>query len=135
MNTVLITERHDDIIILILNRPQSFNAINSELRVELISALEQANLDDSVRAVIVTGAGEKAFCSGQDLTETSHYGIDDVEAWLTSLEGVSAWYQNEEWILNIADLVVTEQELVNDGTKLLQIRFYPVSTTEYVMPQ
>ena len=60
---------------------------------------------------------------------------DDVEAWLTSLEGVSAWYQNEEWILNIADLVVTEQELVNDGTKLLQIRFYPVSTTEYVMPQ
>jgi hypothetical protein len=60
---------------------------------------------------------------------------DDVEAWLTSLEGVAAWYQTEEWILNIADLVVTEQGLVNDGTKLLQIRFYPVATTEYVMPQ
>jgi hypothetical protein len=31
----------------------------------------------------------------------------------------------------IADLVVTEQGLVNDGTKLLQIRFYPVDTTEF----
>jgi len=59
----------------------------------------------------------------------------DVESWLTSLEGDSAWYIDEDWILNIADLVVTEQGLVNDGTKLLQIRFYPVSTTEYTAPQ
>jgi hypothetical protein len=58
----------------------------------------------------------------------------DVEAWLTTLEGSSAWYIDEDWILNIADLVVTEQGLVNDGTKLLQIRFYPVSTTEYTAP-
>jgi len=58
----------------------------------------------------------------------------DVDAWLTSVEGVYAWYYDSEWILNIADLVVTEQGLVNDGTKLLQIRFYPVATTEYVAP-
>ena len=57
----------------------------------------------------------------------------DVEAWLTDMATQDmAWYFPEEWILNIADLVVTEQGLVNDGTKLLQIRFYPVSTTEYV---
>ena len=46
-----------------------------------------------------------------------------------------AWYFALEdcmWIFNIADLVVTEQGLVNDGTKLLQIRFYPVDTTEYI---
>ena len=56
----------------------------------------------------------------------------DVEAWLTaqSLLGVPmAWYYEAEWILNIADLVITEQGLVNDGTKLLQIRFYPVDST------
>ncbi len=84
MDTVLITERHDDTIILILNRPQVFNAIDTELRVTFTKALEQANSDESVRAVIVTGAGNKAFCSGQDLNETAHYGIDDVEAWLTA---------------------------------------------------
>jgi hypothetical protein len=35
------------------------------------------------------------------------------------------------WIFNIADLVVTEQGLVNDGTKLLQIRFYPKDRTTF----
>ena len=59
----------------------------------------------------------------------------DVEAWLTDmslLDPPMAWYFAEEWILNIADLVVTEQGLVNDGTKLLQVRFYPVDTTEFI---
>ena len=58
----------------------------------------------------------------------------DVEAWLTdmaSLESPMAWYFDAEWILNIADLVITEQGLVNDGTKLMQIRFYPVDTTVF----
>jgi len=60
---------------------------------------------------------------------------DDVEAWLTDmslLDPPMAWYFAEEWILNIADLVITEQGLVNDGTKLLQVRFYPVATTEFI---
>ena len=54
----------------------------------------------------------------------------DVEAWLTdqALLG-TAWYFEDTWILNIADLVITEQGLTNDGTKLLQIRFYPVDST------
>jgi len=59
----------------------------------------------------------------------------DVEAWLTDmslLDPPMAWYFAEEWILNIADLVITEQGLVNDGTKLLQVRFYPVATTEFI---
>jgi len=58
----------------------------------------------------------------------------DVEAWLTdmaALEPPMAWYYDAEWILNIADLVITEQGLVNDGTKLLQIRFYPVDSTVF----
>ncbi len=58
----------------------------------------------------------------------------DVEAWLIDmslLDPPMAWYFAEEWILNIADLVITEQGLVNDGTKLLQVRFYPVDTTEF----
>jgi len=56
----------------------------------------------------------------------------DVEAWLLDmeLEG-KAWYFENEWILNIADLVITEQGLENDGTKLIQIRFYPVDSTVF----
>ncbi len=58
----------------------------------------------------------------------------DVEDWLTDMAGLEspmAWYYDAEWILNIADLVITEQGLVNDGTKLLQVRFYPVDSTTF----
>ena len=58
----------------------------------------------------------------------------DVEAWLAdkaASETPMAWYYDGEWIFNIADLVITEQGLVNDGTKLVQIRFYPVDTTVF----
>ena len=84
MSSSLNTELRDSTFLITLNRPKSFNAINSELRSALIETLEQANTDDGVRAIVITGAGDKAFCSGQDLEETSRYGIDDVKAWLTA---------------------------------------------------
>jgi hypothetical protein len=58
---------------------------------------------------------------------------DDFELWLFQQEadGLATYYENE-WILNIADLVVTEQDLSNHGVKLLKVRMYPVATTEFV---
>jgi len=61
-------------------------------------------------------------------------GVIDINEWLhfaADVLGIGTYYQNE-WIFNIADLVVTEQPIKNDGTKLLQIRFYPVDTTEFI---
>lgn len=80
--SVLLTDTRNDIRILTLNRPDVLNAINGALRAALIDALREANTDPSVRAVVITGAGERSFCSGQDLSETSVYGIDDVPTWL-----------------------------------------------------
>jgi hypothetical protein len=63
--------------------------------------------------------------------------INLIEEWLlfqADQVPPKAWYfavEDNMWILNIADLVITEQGLENDGTKLLQIRFYPVATTEF----
>jgi hypothetical protein len=63
--------------------------------------------------------------------------IDLIEEWLAfqaDIDPPMAWYFSEGdgmWIFNIADLVVTEQGLVNDGTKLLQIRFYPKDGTTF----
>jgi hypothetical protein len=48
----------------------------------------------------------------------------DVAAWLAT-QGTLATYYPSEWIFNIADVVTTEGDVVNDGTKLFQIRFYP----------
>jgi 2-(1,2-epoxy-1,2-dihydrophenyl)acetyl-CoA isomerase len=55
---------------LTLNRPSRFNALNDQLKAELITALQTAARDAAVRSVVLTGAG-KAFCAGQDLLEVN----------------------------------------------------------------
>jgi 2-(1,2-epoxy-1,2-dihydrophenyl)acetyl-CoA isomerase len=50
------------------NRPDVYNAFNEELSAELIDALKKSSKDESVRVIVLTGAG-KAFCSGQDLQD------------------------------------------------------------------
>jgi len=50
-----------------LNRPEVLNALNLQIRKEILSALDLAEKDDSVRALILTGAGEKAFSAGADV--------------------------------------------------------------------
>ena len=56
----------DRVATITLNRPERLNAVNSTVIRELVAALDQADGDDDVRAVIVTGAG-RAFCAGADL--------------------------------------------------------------------
>jgi enoyl-CoA hydratase len=79
----VLVERRDSTALVTLNRPAALNAVNNAMREALIEALAQLNRDSSVRAVIITGAGERAFCSGQDLNETARYSVDDVDHWLT----------------------------------------------------
>jgi 2-(1,2-epoxy-1,2-dihydrophenyl)acetyl-CoA isomerase len=57
------------ILTLMLNRPESYNAINEQMKKELNEALRKASRDPAVRCIVIRGAGEKAFCSGQDLKE------------------------------------------------------------------
>jgi len=60
-------ERHFAVIT--LNRPANFNAISTQLARDLLAALSYIEEDDDIWAAIITGAGEKAFCSGADLKE------------------------------------------------------------------
>jgi enoyl-CoA hydratase/carnithine racemase len=76
-------ERRESVALVILNRPEVLNAVNVEMRETLITLIAELNRDDAVRAIVITGAGERAFCSGQDLDETSRYDVGDVDAWLT----------------------------------------------------
>jgi len=83
MSDTVLVDRHDCLALITLNRPKALNAVNIEMREALIANLSDLNGDASVRAVVITGAGERAFCSGQDLNETARYTIDDVDQWLT----------------------------------------------------
>lgn len=60
----------DGLLTLTLNRPDRLNAFNGQMRDDLLDALDRADADDAVRAIIVTGAG-RAFCAGADLQTAS----------------------------------------------------------------
>ena len=63
----LLYEIEDHVLTITLNRPDKLNAFNNTMRVELIDALDHADADDDVRAIIFTGAG-RAYCAGADLS-------------------------------------------------------------------
>lgn len=65
----LLYEVADGIGRITLNRPQVYNALNPGLIRNLTAAVEAAGADPTVRVVVLTGAGDKAFCSGADLKE------------------------------------------------------------------
>src|SRR4029453_9170237 len=65
----LLLEREGSIAIVTINRPQVLNALNSQTLDELRRAILDLKQDESVRVVILTGAGEKAFVAGADINE------------------------------------------------------------------
>jgi len=67
----LLVEIADNVATLTVNRPRSLNSLNSEVLEELECALYGLNLDEAVKAVVLTGAGEKAFVAGADIKEMS----------------------------------------------------------------
>ncbi len=65
----IILERDGYVATVRLNRPDKHNAINAEMSAELIECLDSLEGDDDVRVIVLTGAGEKAFCAGADMAE------------------------------------------------------------------
>ena len=65
----LLLERRGRVAVITINRPQKLNALNIQTRAEGAAALEELREDESVRVVVITGAGEKAFVAGADIGE------------------------------------------------------------------
>ena len=68
-DSLLLSTQTDGVRVLTLNRPEVMNAFNFGLLNALGKQIEAIRYEDSVRVVIITGAGERAFCSGADLKE------------------------------------------------------------------
>ena len=60
-------EKKEDLAIVRINRPEKLNAMNIDVIKEMGNVMDQMDKDDSVKVVIVTGAGEKAFSAGADI--------------------------------------------------------------------
>ena len=66
--TQIIVTKADGIATITLNRPDKMNAYTRTMGEEIIAAMDDIDADDSVRAVVFTGSGDRAFCAGADLT-------------------------------------------------------------------
>ncbi|MEH0418723.1 enoyl-CoA hydratase/isomerase family protein [Streptomyces sp. B21-083] len=73
MADTVLYEVHDGLATITLNRPEAMNALSIATKVALREAVQAAATDDAVRAVLLTAAGDRAFCVGQDLKE--HIGL------------------------------------------------------------
>lgn len=69
MPSTILIETVDRVVVLTVNRPEKLNALNEQVRSEVLEALAQLETDDSVGALVITGAGEKAFIAGADISE------------------------------------------------------------------
>jgi 2-(1,2-epoxy-1,2-dihydrophenyl)acetyl-CoA isomerase len=63
-------EEHNATAIISMNRPEMYNALNAEAKMEVVQAIREANKTQTIRSIILTGKG-KAFCTGQDLNDRS----------------------------------------------------------------
>jgi enoyl-CoA hydratase/carnithine racemase len=91
---VLHVEKQDAVAILTLNRPDKMNALNFEALLALRAAVEELALDTAVRAVIVTGAGEKSFCAGADLKERATMTPEQVRRFIRTIRNTMTELEN-----------------------------------------
>ncbi|HJU65216.1 MAG TPA: enoyl-CoA hydratase-related protein [Gemmatimonadaceae bacterium] len=66
---VLLSETRGHVALLTLNRPEKRNALNGQLRCAFLGAVDEVARDPNIRAIVVTGAGDKAFVAGADIGE------------------------------------------------------------------
>lgn len=62
-------EKRGKVAVLTINRPDKLNALNRQVHTEGVAALTELRIDDSVRVLVITGAGEKSFIAGADISE------------------------------------------------------------------
>lgn len=77
MFTTILTENKDGILFITINRPEKLNALNKDVIQELNQALDTVYQDENIKAAILTGAGEKAFVAGADISEFSGLSGDE----------------------------------------------------------
>ena len=100
--TQILVDKADGVATITLNRPEKMNAYTGTMGAEIIAAMDDIDADDGVRAVIFTGAGERAFCAGADLTP----------------EGGGQVFSSGDAVEDLSD------ERVRDGGGLLTLRLF-----------
>lgn len=91
--TILLSKDDNGIATLTINRPDKLNALNAKVLEELSIAMNRIEGDDEIKAVVITGAGEKAFVAGADIKELSDLNKEEGEK--LSAKGQQIFFQIE----------------------------------------
>lgn len=75
--TCILTEVHDRVGLIRLNRPEAYNALNSTLMAELVDALQKFDADDAIGAIVLTGS-DKVFAAGADIAEMAGLSAEEM---------------------------------------------------------
>jgi len=92
-DNLLLVEIKKNVCTLTLNRPEKKNSLSPELVEILLKTFEDLAADDTVRAVIIRGIGDQAFCSGYDIRALPTRGSDDIHEKLEKLNPVETLFQ------------------------------------------
>jgi enoyl-CoA hydratase/carnithine racemase len=82
MSEDILLSHHGRVAVITLNRPGKLNAWTTPMRNAIIEALERFDADDKVASIIMTGAGNRAFSAGQDLSEAHDFDGERAVAWV-----------------------------------------------------
>ena len=86
MDDFILLEKRGPVAIITLHRPRILNAWHTPMRNMLVDTLHKVEADEGVRAIIMTGSGDRAFGAGQDLNETKTFNPDRAEEWIGEWE-------------------------------------------------
>jgi enoyl-CoA hydratase/carnithine racemase len=91
---LVLEKREDQVALLTLNRPQAMNSFNFAMLLALKERLEALHFDPEVRVVIITGAGEKAFCAGADLKERATLNEIQVKQFILTIRNLFTFVES-----------------------------------------
>jgi enoyl-CoA hydratase/carnithine racemase len=93
-NDVLLTEKIDQILTVTINRPSVMNSFNFDLLKAMKELFESIHFDPNIRVVIITGAGDRAFCAGADLKERTTLSEIQVKEFIFTIRNLFTFIEN-----------------------------------------
>ena len=92
--SMITTSKDEGVCIVKINRPTKLNAMNIDVAREIISTFQQLDKDDSVKVIVLTGEGDKAFSAGADIEYMSKISADESEIYAKLGQEVTAIIEN-----------------------------------------
>ena len=92
--SMITTSKDEGVCVVKINRPTKLNAMNIDVAREIISTFQQLDKDDSVKVIVLTGEGDKAFSAGADIEYMSKISADESEVYAKLGQEVTATVEN-----------------------------------------